>query len=100
MPTPEGVWTEFKPANAPDPDHVHPDTIMRPFSSEIAALRSATANGNRAIFVKFGETIEQAIARETPPPSGEAAKPTAKTGRSVKPELDALGVNDEAPEKA
>lgn len=74
MPTPTGVWAEYTPAHALT-DHtetpVAPDTIVRVFSSELTAWRAAGPAGNRVVFVGFGETVEQAIARETPPPAGD-----------------------------
>lgn len=37
--------------------------IVRVFGSEVAALRSAVANGSRVTRLEYGETIEQALER-------------------------------------
>lgn len=59
-----GVWVEYRPGTN--------DTeakIVRVESSEVRALRSAVAAGNRVTFVQFGETLAEALAR------GEKPKP-------------------------
>jgi hypothetical protein len=98
MPTPTGVWVEFSPAHFDeDQDATLADTIVRAFSSEITALRSAMNNGNRVIQVEFGETIEQAIARENPTPDPRAAQtPTVKRRTAVERRRANGLVGDEA----
>lgn len=81
MPTPEGVWTEYQIDNLIDDATADYATILRTFSSEIAALRSATENGNRAKFVRFGETIGEALARkdDAPKPEPRASRTTRRS---------------------
>ena len=87
MPTPDGVYVEYIPANAADPGHVQPDTIVSPFSSKLAALEAAVDHGNRVAFVRFGQTIEQALADDNPTPDARAER--ARRSRSGKDELAA-----------
>lgn len=70
-----------------------PAKILRVFPSEIAALRSAVDNGNRHAFVRFGETIDGAIARERTriPTSSEQqglGQTVARSPRAPKPKSE------------
>lgn len=79
-----GAHVEYSTLNADG------ERIERVFSSELNALRSAVENGNRAVFIQYGETIQEAIAREAEekatakpptPPAGPSPRGSAPTGR-------------------
>lgn len=67
-----GIWvevSEFPEAN----------TIVRPFSSEVAALRSAVKRANGVLFVPFGMTGAEAIAAAEDNPTEPAVRAPRKS---------------------
>lgn len=55
----DGDFVEYVPAT--DLNSVSPeDVIVRVFGSEVRALRSAVANGNRVTFLPYGTTLAEA----------------------------------------
>ena len=72
-----GTWVEYTAALNRD---VTVPAILRTFSSEINAWRSAGPNGNLALFVEFGDTVEEAIAKR------DAESQTAGKARGAKVE--------------
>jgi len=69
----DGSWVEYDLASL-IAGHTEEARIVRVFSSEVAALRSAVASGNRVIRVQFGETIQEALARAENAKSAAPAK--------------------------
>lgn len=72
----QGTWVTYEPSVK----SASGDSLMlATYSSEVNALRAAVDEGNKAIFVEFGETVQQALTREslgtqtmTPKPRGRA----------------------------
>lgn len=58
-----GTWVEYEEARVSDVDS---PTILRTFPTEIAALRSAVDNGNKATKVLHGQTIDEALSLAKP----------------------------------
>lgn len=76
MPRNPTTWAEFVMTPSPRIDRV--------FGSEVAALRSAVANGNRVTRLEYGETIEQALERV--PAVDAEPLPVGKVKRSSAPD--------------
>jgi hypothetical protein len=81
-----GTWVSYSPADpSMSPSEARIESV---FSNEIAALRFGQGTRRLSLFMQFGETLEQAIARETadtnrkahtsPTPSGPGAGRTPK----------------------
>lgn len=75
MASSKGTWVEYRPSVVEEDttgDGPRPagPVIVRPFSSELAALRAAVAHNNGAVLVEWGDTIEEALAKaeQAPPP--------------------------------
>lgn len=58
----DGAWVEYDLASL-IPDAFEDARIVRVFSSEVNALRSAVASGNRVARIRHGETIQEALGR-------------------------------------
>lgn len=58
----DGTWVEFTAPSTPnDPNTA---AIVRVFSAETPALRSAVKSGNDVIRIRYGETLAEALKRE------------------------------------
>lgn len=78
----DGDFVEYVPKE--HPDAVAPeDFIVRIFGSEVRALRSAVANGNRVKFLPYGQSLAEALSGLVDP----NGKPPAGKPRSSKPKL-------------
>jgi hypothetical protein len=75
-----GTWVEYR--QNVDGDLGTPPTVLRTFSSEVAALRSAMHNGTKAIYLPHGTTIEEALAEKSAEPSTRT--PRASSGRAAR----------------
>lgn len=90
MPRNPSTWAEYRTdeiAATVTGGDVH--TIVRVFGSEVAALRSAVATGNRVVRLEFGETVHDAINR--------AAAPEPQPSRASRPARERV---EPEPEKA
>lgn len=79
--TPDGVWMEI--TRTPRPEDA---AIVCPHASRDSALNAANDTGNRAIKIRFGESLADALARTESERTPPATKRSSGVGRAEAPE--------------
>lgn len=75
-----GTWVSYEPGSKTLGDSV----ILSPHSSEVNALRAAVEDGNKVVFVEYGDTIVEAINKAM----DAAAAPTLRRASSAASQRD------------
>lgn len=77
----DGAWVEYSEADLLGT----PDKIERVFSAEIPASRSALKNRNQVTFVRYGETLVEALVRRAQPAEDALDMPVESQHRPATP---------------
>lgn len=71
----QGINVEYRPVATPAGAAAE---FVRPHGSRIRALEAAVDAGHKVVFVRYGETLDEAIARESTEKAAKADRTTTR----------------------